>query len=207
MYSTTSMYQCPCGSNIRRTSLAQHLCSDKHNKYLAKELGPRESNEMPVYLKNYFNERKLAVSKKSIQKRLLPPVIVNRPPPPPVIVNRPAPMPRFVNCVNCTALQVETNLMCFMCELSLYEIYVPVNQNTKPLNTDGPVGASEKYVETVVSSTWSECSICMDRRANVVLIPCGHMSICELDAIKLQETSKCCPICRQHFDMFQKVYV
>ena len=41
-----------------------------------------------------------------------------------------------------------------------------------------------------------ECAICMDRRPNVLLQPCGHWGFCEPCIQRVRAGSNSCPICR-----------
>jgi len=41
------------------------------------------------------------------------------------------------------------------------------------------------------------CVVCMSEEANIVVLPCGHMSLCESCATALKEQTNKCPICRQ----------
>ncbi|EFC43563.1 predicted protein [Naegleria gruberi] len=41
------------------------------------------------------------------------------------------------------------------------------------------------------------CVVCMSEEANTVVLPCGHMSLCEGCATALKEQTNKCPICRQ----------
>lgn len=47
----------------------------------------------------------------------------------------------------------------------------------------------------------NSCAICMDKTSDVVLKPCGHISICALCALKLfEEGTRVCPMCRAGVD-------
>ena len=49
-----------------------------------------------------------------------------------------------------------------------------------------------------------QCVVCMDGEINVVLVPCGHMILCETCANQL--TNKKCPTCRQNISQIVKVF-
>jgi len=49
------------------------------------------------------------------------------------------------------------------------------------------------------------CIICSDRRRDVVLVPCGHLSIC-LTCSNLLPEPKRCPVCRSDVTQIVKVY-
>ena len=52
----------------------------------------------------------------------------------------------------------------------------------------------EKAVKPVVEN--SECIVCLDRRPNVVLFPCGHQNLCSVCASRLKKEGQGCPIDR-----------
>mmetsp|Transcript_45214 Transcript_45214/g.113830 ORF Transcript_45214/g.113830 Transcript_45214/m.113830 type:complete len:451 (-) Transcript_45214:105-1457(-) len=49
---------------------------------------------------------------------------------------------------------------------------------------------------------FTDCVVCMDRIRSVVLVPCGHFSLCAECAHQMQVTSSKCPMCRSHFSAF-----
>ena len=56
----------------------------------------------------------------------------------------------------------------------------------------------------------TKCCICLDRRPEVVLVPCGHMNLCEVCALKwklkpLSEGGGDCPNCRVPINIIQKI--
>jgi len=50
-----------------------------------------------------------------------------------------------------------------------------------------------------------DCIICATRPIEVVLIPCGHLSLCLSCAVKLP-SPKTCPLCRQSVTQIVRVY-
>jgi hypothetical protein len=50
----------------------------------------------------------------------------------------------------------------------------------------------------------NECVVCYDRESNVILIPCGHLALCE-ECSKVSSVSKC-PVCRSNIQQRVKVY-
>lgn len=50
----------------------------------------------------------------------------------------------------------------------------------------------------------NHCIVCMDKEINVVLVPCGHMIMCDGCANKL--TNKSCPTCRKPITQIVKVF-
>ena len=46
------------------------------------------------------------------------------------------------------------------------------------------------------ASEAAECVICMDQRKNHVLVPCGHLCVCQACAERITEEGETCPICR-----------
>jgi len=51
----------------------------------------------------------------------------------------------------------------------------------------------------------TECSVCMGHK-NHVLIPCGHVCVCEQCAANIMASSKQCPVCRSTVAHICKVY-
>lgn len=52
--------------------------------------------------------------------------------------------------------------------------------------------------ENMYWTSRDECCICMDRKSNILLLPCNHLNICDIccrDSINLQ--FKKCPTCQQ----------
>jgi len=61
--------------------------------------------------------------------------------------------------------------------------------------------------ETVTGETATgECAVCFDNKPDVVIIPCGHIALCENCAKKVQERSNLCPICNCTIERCIKVY-
>ncbi len=52
------------------------------------------------------------------------------------------------------------------------------------------------------SAKLSECVICIDRECCMIVLPCGHMCLCE----KCSEGLKFCPVCRGSAQQTVKVY-
>ncbi len=50
------------------------------------------------------------------------------------------------------------------------------------------------------------CSICWGERAEVVAVPCGHLSMCRGCARTVERGNRECCICRRGIDIFQRVY-
>ena len=46
------------------------------------------------------------------------------------------------------------------------------------------------------ASEAAECVICMDQRKNHVLVPCGHLCVCQACADRIMAEGETCPICR-----------
>ncbi|XP_002932612.2 E3 ubiquitin-protein ligase NEURL3 [Xenopus tropicalis] len=49
------------------------------------------------------------------------------------------------------------------------------------------------------------CVICQDRKANTLLLPCGHCTFCQSCVEKLQGHSQSCPLCRQRIHSAQYI--
>jgi len=53
----------------------------------------------------------------------------------------------------------------------------------------------------------SECQICMDAKKCMVLIPCGHLCLCEgCSRAILDQNPRSCPICRKDVERAQRIY-
>jgi len=50
------------------------------------------------------------------------------------------------------------------------------------------------------------CSICWEAKCDCVFYPCGHITTCYKCGLELSLRRKPCPMCRQSFKSFQKVY-
>ena len=77
------------------------------------------------------------------------------------------------------------------------------DEGTKHLQEDsGP--ATEPVQESVVVTTTdlSRCAVCLDKAANVVMVPCGHIFACQTCGQKLKE----CAVCRASVSQVLKVY-
>ena len=52
------------------------------------------------------------------------------------------------------------------------------------------------------------CVICLDRKADIPIIPCNHLAICSEDAApNLWKDTKKCPVCRGDIKSFSKVFL
>jgi hypothetical protein len=58
-----------------------------------------------------------------------------------------------------------------------------------------------------VNSNQGKCVLCWDAEANICFFPCGHLIGC-IDCIRAhdRQPQKKCPICRQHYKGFFRVY-
>ena len=90
---------------------------------------------------------------------------------------------------------------------------IKVNKATKKGETPLSIAASEKHSkvvdllkERVVSFSKEEakrqddiptCIVCMDRKPEVMLLPCGHHNLCGLCAHQWREEQKGCPMDRR----------
>ena len=76
---------------------------------------------------------------------------------------------------------------------------------TEHLQEDsGPALASTEAQESVVVTTadLSRCAVCLDKAADVVMVPCGHIFACQGCGQKLKE----CAVCRASVSQVLKVY-
>eukprot|EP01084_Bolivina_argentea_P065457 119313_1 len=85
---------------------------------------------------------------------------------------------------------------------------VQVVQIPNQIQPSAPPGYDDVAVEIgsnaqVVSS---ECTICLDKPSDYIIIPCGHQCGCKECLTKLQDTNSKCPICRGEIQLIQKVY-
>jgi Zinc finger, C3HC4 type (RING finger) len=66
-----------------------------------------------------------------------------------------------------------------------------------------PMTASATAATTTTKVFPSSCVVCMDRRANVALVPCGHLGLCEPCSNKVST----CPLCRTAITHRQTVFI
>ncbi len=52
----------------------------------------------------------------------------------------------------------------------------------------------------------NECTVCMNKQADFVIIPCGHQCACENCLNKIQRGTNKCPICRTTIENICRVY-
>jgi len=52
------------------------------------------------------------------------------------------------------------------------------------------------------------CVLCLDKVANIVVAPCGHLCMCDhcLPSFKTSPVCNKCPMCNRHIDSTLKVY-
>ncbi|XP_017154136.1 mitochondrial ubiquitin ligase activator of NFKB 1 [Drosophila miranda] len=56
----------------------------------------------------------------------------------------------------------------------------------------------------------SSCVVCMERRTNIVILPCRHLCLCAECSVQLQrymDMRDRCPICRESIDVYMRVYI
>ncbi|XP_022228859.2 uncharacterized protein LOC111078471 [Drosophila obscura] len=54
------------------------------------------------------------------------------------------------------------------------------------------------------------CVVCMERRTNIVILPCRHLCLCAECSVQMQrymDLGAACPICRESIDAYLRVYV
>ena len=77
------------------------------------------------------------------------------------------------------------------------------SQSTSHLQEDsGPASACTEVQGFAVTSDLSRCAVCLDKAANVVMVPCGHIFACQACGQKLKE----CSVCRAKVSQVLKVY-
>jgi len=62
---------------------------------------------------------------------------------------------------------------------------------------------AERDSEVSVSSNSEKCSVCMEQKATIAMIPCGHLCCCE----KCSRGMKSCPVCRAPVTRMQVIYM
>jgi hypothetical protein len=188
---SSSRIVCSCGSVVNKRSYSSHKSTLKHQKF---------SNPPPIP-----PPHSLAIRPRAILPHVSRPSVISYPnsististivsrtflvQPQEDDIDYSALDDESVPCPTCTFLQNCYNQTCDVCESSMHP-EVP-HEDT----------LSE---ETIVSSDWAECCICMDRKSNIVFIPCGHMCVCDKDLENMKD--KKCPVCRSKIKMSQKVY-
>ncbi|KAK2173936.1 hypothetical protein NP493_839g00005 [Ridgeia piscesae] len=60
--------------------------------------------------------------------------------------------------------------------------------------------------EPVVLHDPDECKVCMERRVDCVLTPCGHVVLCYECAFEIKTNGQNCPICRSQIGFVTKMY-
>lgn len=98
-----------------------------------------------------------------------------------------------------------------------YAQAVPLAMDTKPsaVSTSIPSNTGIARSLPAVASTPNpviaqpQCAICLAMNANIILIPCGHVCLCQEDADKLVTNKQLveCPICRQAIKSTNKVFL
>ena len=56
-------------------------------------------------------------------------------------------------------------------------------------------------------ATGFQCIVCLQLNADMILVPCGHINLCEADCRKMHTASSlsACPVCQQGVVSFLKV--
>lgn len=57
-------------------------------------------------------------------------------------------------------------------------------------------------IKQIYENVDTDCIVCMDKKYEVVLVPCGHYCLCKECATHLQKLKSNCPLCRQKINMF-----
>lgn len=75
--------------------------------------------------------------------------------------------------------------------------------------TSTSAAATKPPPSTSPGITHPQCTVCLGRNANIILIPCGHVCLCQEDADKLKANKQlnACPICRQSITSTNKVFL
>jgi hypothetical protein len=67
---------------------------------------------------------------------------------------------------------------------------------------DGMTATVENYPEAG-ENMWDRCLVCMDKKRDVVFVPCGHIAVC--GECSQRARVKKCLICREYVDERRKV--
>ena len=70
--------------------------------------------------------------------------------------------------------------------------------------------AAGRPIEYFDGKLEAACVICCDRESSHALVPCGHRCVCEgcsSTLLRLEESSRMCPICRTRCESALRVYV
>jgi hypothetical protein len=78
------------------------------------------------------------------------------------------------------------------------DVESPTNNN----NNNNSSGSSP------VETSRSVCIVCMEQPPTLACVPCGHVCMCEDDAVAFsRQADRRCPICRNHVQAIMKVYL
>jgi hypothetical protein len=86
-----------------------------------------------------------------------------------------------------------------------YAQVVPLAEDSKPSAASTATATSTRMIRSLPAAASTptisrpQCAICLAMNASIILIPCGHVCLCKVDADKFvtnQQLVKC-PICRQ----------
>ncbi|XP_068729626.1 tumor susceptibility gene 101 protein-like [Montipora capricornis] len=73
------------------------------------------------------------------------------------------------------------------------------NSNNRVTEPQGSASLRQTEVQ-------GDCIICMEKKSDSVLIPCGHLGFCLRCANELKRTTTVCPVCRKNIDQVLRVY-
>ena len=76
-------------------------------------------------------------------------------------------------------------------------------KNERPSFSDLQKKLQQRYDEAVVEDRGQKCSVCMDRRAEWALVPCGHKCLC---GDCKEAAARPCPICRSTPTSIIRIY-
>jgi hypothetical protein len=86
---------------------------------------------------------------------------------------------------------------------------VGVATTTRPNSANGRITQSATTAAPTPAIPQPQCAICLAMNANIILIPCGHVCLCQEDADKLLTNKQLveCPICRQAIISTNQVFL
>lgn len=89
--------------------------------------------------------------------------------------------------------------------------YEDENEDANDLIDAGIANRNEADVPVVERSEGEEtdvrfrpCAVCLGRRPELVLYPCGHFGLCEECNVAL--LNRMCPVCREHIELTVKIF-
>ncbi|XP_068681658.1 tumor susceptibility gene 101 protein-like [Montipora foliosa] len=90
---------------------------------------------------------------------------------------------------------------------STFSDFPPVfAKRTSNGNSNNRVAEPQGSASLPQTEVQGDCIICMEKKSDSVLIPCGHLGVCLRCANELKRTTTVCPVCRKNIDQVIRVY-